>query len=403
MTTETTMARGTGAPPTPAAYSRDDEIRAAMPRFRPLTLLIGKPYPGERPMPFTPTTHLVTSSASLVLGTALSAGAVLAAGWWLVLLVPGWAVTLHGARNLRMMIYHQCAHRNMWRRARADAVLGRLIAGLLLVQSFERYKTEHVAEHHARHHMTLRDPTVQAFLIGLGLDPGMTRRRMWRTVIAKLVSPRYHARFFWARLRSYWQQASRRERVATVAGHAVPFALAAWLNAWPVLLLAWLLPLTVFFQVSNTLRLCVKHTFPPRGEQEQRSKEHFAGLTNSIFFGDVPPRPGPGSRRAWARWWLRLVTVHFPCRYLVLTGDTICHDYHHRRPMDPGWARYIHARQADIDAGHAGWPPYKSVWGGLVPAINTVFDSLAAADPGYYDPARLAQVNQRELFTAFDD
>jgi len=97
-----------------------------------------------------------------------------------------------------------------------------------------------------------------------------------------------------------------------------------------------------------------------------------------------------------------MLFVHAPTRYLVLTGDTVVHDYHHRYPSSREWADYLFARKRDIEAGHKGWPEYHEVWG-LVPAINYVFDSLAVADPAEYDIARLPHVSKRELFAAFDD
>ena len=57
----------------------------------------------------------------------------------------GWAITLHGMRNLRMLIFHQAAHRNMWGKQRADRLVGRIIAAGLVVQSFQRYSSEHTA------------------------------------------------------------------------------------------------------------------------------------------------------------------------------------------------------------------------------------------------------------------
>ncbi|MEU1407865.1 fatty acid desaturase [Streptomyces sp. NPDC005728] len=376
-----------------------------MPHTLALTLLTGKPYTGQRPLRLTPAAHLVAAGGSVLSGVALSGTAVTLAGWWLTLLVPGWAMTLHGARNLRMMIYHQCAHRNMCGRHRLDAALGKVIAALLMVQHFARYTVEHVADHHAVHHMTLRDPTVQAFLVGLRLRPGMTRRHMWRTVISRLASPVFHARFLWARMRSYAASGSWRERFAVGGAYLIVATAAIWSDRWLLLLVAWVLPMTLFFQISNTLRLCVKHTFPTRDVTERRSRAYFASLTNAVFLGE----PAPGSQlrgarrlRAWARWWLRMFTVHFPSRYLVLTGDTVCHDFHHRHPMSRDWANYIFARQADIGSGHRGWPAYRAVWG-LIPAINVVFDSLAAADPAEYDPTELTDIRGRELFAAFDD
>jgi hypothetical protein len=61
----------------------------------------------------------------------------------------------------------------------------------------------------------------------------------------------------------------------------------------------------VFFQISNTLRLCVKHTFPQPEERVRRGKDYFAGLTNAIFMEERPPAPGlsrTASVLAWTRW-----------------------------------------------------------------------------------------------------
>ena len=398
------------APAPPVAPISDAAVRDSMLRLpgflqMPLTLLTGKPHTGQRPLRLTPTTHLVCAFGSVAAGLTASGVALAAGGWWLAMLVPGWAMTLHGTRNLRMMIFHQCAHRNMWGRRRPDRVLGKIVAAVLVVQHFERYSAEHVTDHHALHHMTLRDPTVQAFLVSLELRPGMTRAQVWRRVIGKLVSPVFHARFLRARIRSYIHAASPVERTLTATGYAAVALAATALHAWTFLLVAWVLPLTLFFQVSNTLRLCVKHTFPHPGVTKRRGRAYFANLTNAIFLGEPAPSPvlrGFERVLAWARWWLRLLLVHFPARYLVLTGDTVCHDFHHRHPMSRDWANYIFARQADIDGGHRGWPPYREVWG-LIPAINLVFGSLSVADAAEYDRRRLAEASDCELFAAFDD
>ncbi|WP_219806426.1 MULTISPECIES: fatty acid desaturase [Streptomyces] len=387
-----------------------DPVRESMrrlPRFcaLPLTLLTGRPHAGQRPVRYTPTRHLLNAAVSMTVGLTLSSLALAAASWYLFLLLAGWAVTLHGARNLRMMIYHQCAHRNMWGRRRADHVLGRLIAAVLLIQDFGRYRDEHVRDHHALHHMTPRDPTVQAFLISLELRPGMSRRRMWRTVLGKLVSPAFHCRFLAARVRSYFHSAAPAWRVGTAAGLAALFLLSVWLDFWLVLLVAWVLPMTVFYQVVNVLRLCVKHTFPAPRQTPRKGREYFAGLTNAIFIGEAAPsRDLPPVRRAtaWLRWGARMLLVHFPARYLVLTGDTVVHDFHHRHPMSKEWANYLFEREDDHVRGTPGWPPYHHVWG-LVPAIDHVLASLRVADPDEFHPDRLAEVNRRELFAAFDD
>ncbi len=383
------------------------ESMRALPRLAqlPLTLLTGKPHIGQRPLRLTPTFHLLAAFANLIIGLAASALLLAGGGFWLCGLVVSWAVTLHGMRNLRMMIYHQCAHRNMYAKRGPDALIGKLCAALLLVQNFGRYSSEHVGDHHALHHMTLRDPTVQAFLISLDLHPGMTRAQMWRRLRGKLVSPRFHVGFAIARLRSFASGSDRTEKIMALSLYGAGIAAAALTGGWLVLLVGWLLPLFPLFQVSNTLRLCVKHTFPDRAVTTRVGKEYFASLTNAIFLGEaVPSAETRGLARigGWLRWTARMALVHFPARYLVLTGDTVCHDFHHRHPSTRQWANYIFARQRDDEAGHPGWPAYRAAWG-LSAAISLVFDSLSAADPDEFDVTRIRSVSKRELFAAFDD
>ncbi|MEV6979316.1 fatty acid desaturase [Kitasatospora sp. NPDC093806] len=403
-------APSTSSAPGAGADAAADPVRESMRRLPgplqlPLTFLTGRPLAGQRPVALSPGFHLATASLSVLAGAAVSATGFVLGAWFLLLLLPGWAMTLHGQRNLRMMVYHQCSHRNMFGRRRLDTVIGHAISALLVIQNFERYSREHVADHHAVHHMTLRDPTVQAFLISLDLHPGMTRRRMWRRVLLKCLSPRFHLAFALSRVRSFWHNGARAEKAIAVALYGGGGAAAVALGAWPAVLVVWFVPIGVLYQVSNTLRLCVKHTFPAPGTTVRRGREYFGSLTNAIFIGEPAPAPGLPAATAplrWLRWSARMTLVHFPTRYLVLTGDTVVHDFHHRYPASRQWHDYIFARQQDLVDGHKGWPAYTAEWG-LVAAINRVFDSLSAADPEEFDVARIRSVSKRELFAAFDD
>lgn len=402
-----------GTDPGPVASTTadtEDPIRASLARLPrvlqlPLTFLTGRPLADQRGVDLSPGFHLLAACLSILSGIALSAVALALGGWYPLLLLPGWAMTLHGQRNLRMMIYHQCSHRNMYGRRRLDATIGHLTASLLIIQNFERYSKEHVADHHAVHHMTLRDPTVQAFLISLDLHPGMTRRRMWRRLLAKCLSPRFHLAFATARVRSFWHNSARIEKTTALVLYGGGAVAAVWSGLWPAVLLIWAVPLIVLFQISNTFRLCVKHTFPAPDITVRRGKAYFASLTNAIFIGEAAPAPGLPPVRAltgWLKWTSRMLLVHFPSRYLVLTGDTVVHDYHHRYPASRQWHNYLFARQRDLAEGHPGWPAYTAEWG-LKAAVDRVFDSLAAADPDEFDVTRIRSVSKRELFAAFDD
>lgn len=371
----------------------------------PLTMLTGKPHAHQRGPALSPGFHLAAACASMCSGLAVSGTALRWGGWWSLLLAVGWAMTLHGMRNLRMMIFHQSSHRNMFGQRSLDKAIGYAISSLLIIQNFDRYSREHVADHHALHHMTLRDPTVQAILISLDLAPGMSTRRIWSRVLCTLVSPRFHTRFFISRVLSFTKKSARCEKALAAVFHLGMVMVTALTGWWTFLVVAWLLPLVFFYQVSNTLRLCVKHTFAPPGLQTRRGKSYFAGLTNAIFIGEQAPTTGPWSfQRAWqwVRWSLRMAFLHFPSRYLVLTGDTVVHDFHHRHPASKKWPDYTFARQQDQDEGTPGWPAYTHVWG-LRSAMNRVFHSISIADPTEYSRELIGSVSKRELFTAFDD
>lgn len=407
---KSTGVRGTdgASAPYPAHLMGPRESMARLPGWmqHPLTMFTGKALSGQVAPPWwTPTYHLCMGLLNLTAGLLIGGLGWFWGGAALFLLVPGWMVTLHSLRNLRMLIFHQCSHRNMYRKPRLDALIGELLASLLLVQNFRRYQREHITDHHGVHHMTLRDPTVQAFLLSLDVHPGMSRQQMWRRVLRKVISPVFHLRFAVARLQSFWIGATVRERTSAVVLHGGAVVGTAVTGNLLGLVLVWYLPLFLFFQVANVLRLCVKHTFPAPGTTVKKGKAYFGSLTSAVFIGEAPPEPGgpwwvAGWR--WTRWTLRMLFIHAPIRYMIITADTPVHDHHHRYPALQNWAHHLYARQADLDAGSPGWPPYTELWG-LAPAMNHIFDTLAKADPVEFDVNRIRNVSQRELFAAFDD
>lgn len=369
-----------------------------------LTAMTGKPLDGQRGWKWTPMHHLASSVLSLLAGIVGSSLALAHGGGAMVGLIPGWLTTLHGMRNLRIMIFHQSAHANLFGRRRADAAIGRAISALLVVEGFDRYRHEHVAEHHSVRHMTLRDPTVQALLVGVGLRPGLSRRECWRRLIAALISPLFHLRYAAARLRSHVDGASRAECLTSVCCLTALAAALTVSHTWVAFVVVWVVPLTVLFQVSATLRLSVKHVFPAPGG-DRRGRPYFANLTYAVFMGEpAPQRYGSTLERAsgWTRWAARMLLIHLPARLVVLTGDTVCHDFHHRYPRADNWANYMFARRDDASRGHPGWPPYREVWG-LTNAINLMFDSLSACDADEFAIAVSHSRHGTRLFEGFDD
>ena len=371
-----------------------------------LTWLTGKPLAGQRPWRLKPGHHLAASILPLLTGIGASIAVIEAGGPYLVALLVCWLLTTHGVRKLRTMILHQCSHGNYLGRKRIDTLLGEAIAILVVSQDYEDYKREHVGDHHSSSHMTMKDPTAQFVINTMMCCTDMTRAELWRRLLLTAISPGYHARALSGRFLSHWHRSSPGHVVAFVAALMIQGGLVYVTGSWMTYLLAWVVPLSILFNVSALLRLACRHVFPPMG-QVRKGRAAVAGYTHGIFLGDPVPtavQSRPRAVTSWSLWWFRLFFVHVPARLFVLVGDGPCHDYHHRYPRSKNWANYPFARADDLAAGHPGWPPYTEVWG-LRAAIDAVFASLRRADPQIYGSRSTgrAAMSVKDLVAAIEE
>jgi hypothetical protein len=352
----------------------------------PLSLLCGIPLAGQQPRWKRRPWHYVAGPiCCLAAGFTLSAAGLSAGGALMVVAVAaGWALTLHGARVLRQVAVHQASHQRFFGLPRLDQFIGRAATALLIMQDFSVYRTSHIRTHHGKGHMTAADPTTWA-LAAAGLFPGMSTRSLRRRLLLSLVSPRYHAQVLASRLRAWLLGPRSLLGRLLVAAVIAAWITLGWLVGWTAILVGWVLPITIFYQAAELLRLAVEHDFPKPG-QGKTGATHPAELSFAIFLGDPAPSPmlrGATKAKAWARWAVRLVGVHLPTRYLVLVGDTCVHDLHHRRPKTMEWPNYVYARDADARSPRPGSPPSRAVWTYRA-ALELVFNSMASCDPVDY-------------------
>lgn len=327
-----------------------------------LTWLTGKPLVDQRPWNLKPMHHLWGSLLPIAAGLTLGA-VVLNNGWWMLLLPVSWLLTTHGIRKLRVMIVHQCSHKNFLRNKLVDSVVGTVIAMSLVTQEYREYQDEHVGDHHSSNHMTMQDQTVQFLVLVLGMRVDMSRRQQWLRMLAGIFGPNYQAKATYARISSHFRNTPVWYRVLLIAFLSAQASAVTLLGLWPAFLVLWVFPLIVLFNAAATLRLSSRHIFPTE-ENPPKGRATLAAYTHGVFFGEpTPERDRPAARRAlaWGRWWLRMLFVHLPARLFVFVGDGPCHDYHHRFPRSQDWPNYIFARQRDVVAGHPGWPPYTEV------------------------------------------
>jgi fatty acid desaturase len=347
-----------------------------------LTWLTAKPAPDELNCERPATTYvgeaLLWIAGGLLLGVlALQATPAIACFLLPIALV---AIT-SGLGLFQVVVFHHCAHGTVFKDQRRNRDVGRLISALLLFKHFAAYKREHMLHHNARKLLTEEDEFADFVLEMCRLEPELPLADLWRRVLLNVVfSPDFHARFLLRRLRAALRStdpAANRIGIATWLLATGAFATTGHLAAFLIL---WVLPVTVLLQMATVGRILCEHRFPEPALIAARGREFVCRATAGVFPGSMPPALPANTLAgfaAWTAWWLDMLTVQLFARVFVLVGDAPCHDFHHRRPATKNWTDYIHARQADMDAGCPGYPlNYVETWG-LLRAIDENLATLS--------------------------
>lgn len=337
-----------------------------------LTQFTGKALPGQRPpMRRTPWTHLLGTAVCLAASMAASVALLhLGPAAW-IFLPLAWAWTAGRARNFMMTIVHHIVHGNFSGDVRLDRGLCEAIAIPLLFNDFDSYYDMHVVGHHGPAVATPDDP--EAYLLALGFRPGTSRKALWKHLRRTVVSPAFHLRFMAERLAGCFLRPQRPwRRSAALAFHLAVLGAVAASGSWREYLVAFGIPMTMFYNVSALLQFTSEHRWFLAPSAGAAGRARLAALTFGRFVGEAPPRHGADAG-AWLRFWIRMLCVHVPTRVFVWVGDMPQHDAHHRMPIHFDWANAEYARQADVDAGAPGWPVgYTEVWG-LGNALDEAF------------------------------
>lgn len=338
----------------------------------------GKALPGQRPvLRHTWASYLAVTLAVFFAGLTVSTVAVAEMfPLWYLALLGGWVLTVAGERMMVLVIAHQALHRRFSGRSPVDGFWGEVVTVLTVFHTFQDFKEEHFDNHHRREvFATEADPPVR-FLQDLGFRPGLSRSALWRRALIVFVSPVFYARGAVGRVASNLRGGTcRRAGFAVWGGFwlSLPF----WLpHGWLALVLAFILPVILFAQLSALLDRLGEHAWLTPRNPAYGHRFYTAAATSARFCGSpVPARTLPAGRQtvAWLSWTLRTLCYHLPARLLVIVGDLPNHDYHHRYPSTPDWTTAAYARQHDIDTGPEG-PPYQEVWG-MFTAIDRVFRS----------------------------
>lgn len=372
-----------------------DDVRATYRRFPAWTQHFwtwqtGKALPGQRPLVrHTWASYLAVTLTVFLLGLAVSTVAAAAMfPYWYLALLGGWVLTVAGERVMILVIAHQALHRRFSGKASSDRFWGEVVTVLTVFHTFQEFKEEHFDSHH-KHDIfaTEQDPPVQ-FLLDLGFRPGMSRAALWRRAWVVFLSPVFYWKGFAGRAVSNLKNGSWWRRLGFVVWGGWWLSLPFWFpNGLLVLVLAFVLPVVLFAQLSALLDRLGEHEWLSPRDPELGKRFYTAAATSARFCGSpVPARGAPARSQlvGWVRWTALTLFYHLPSRLLVVVGDLPNHDYHHRYPATPEWTTAAYARQRDIDTGPEG-PAYQEVWG-MGTAIDRMFRSWEGrlTDAGAY-------------------
>jgi len=373
------------------SYSLLEDPRAAMARRLPaavqplITRITAMPAPGERAHGVSTKGPLVDAIVRMGVGASLAAAAVAmdgAAAWLLYAL--GAILSVSGLGIVQVVLFHYCAHGAVFRSQKLNVLVGRAISIIFLFKYFDDYKREHI-QHHRSQKLITEEDEFATFVVGVcGMRPGMSRRALWLKLALNLVSPVFHGKFLYLRLKGNLVSGHPSHGWRFAAFWAAFLGLAAATGMEAELALAWLLPLTVFLQIATVFRILCEHRIPEPELLQSRGKSLIVEATTGVFSGRPLPAESARTVRGfalWTLWWLDLLTLKALARLLVLVGDASCHDFHHRRPGVKNWPDAVYERAADKAKGCPGYPGnYIDVWG-LMNAVDQNVRSLAAASP----------------------
>jgi len=267
--------------------------------------------------------------------------------------------SLSSMRKLQVVIVHHCSHSNFFsRKNKWNERLGSILSFMLFTEPFKAYQIAHIHDHHFTEHMTEKDPTVKFLFERVGLKPGMSVNQSTLKVLNCFLSPKFYLDTFKQRLLEQ-KQASVRYQFLLAAYWAAIFYVSIYFENLPLLTVSYTIPLFILYPISSALRLVVEHTFPEKNNNRRFDLGSHSYLTNAVFCGEEYPSI-PSEKILW---FIRMILIHLPSRFLILVGDTPVHDHHHRNPLYLDWPNYAFARKSEINSQNSGYSSYREVWG----------------------------------------
>lgn len=344
-----------------------------------VTWVSGCPADGQRPLVRrTKLVYTVEAFGGFLLYVAL--GALLwRTGLWYLL--PFVWLALCGRAWALFNIFHHATHRTLFESERANRTLAFWASLLSFSSSLDSYRKEHISSHHTRAICTYDD--LEAPFMPLGFPPGRPKSFYYRRLAWLIFTPWTYLLYTRYRLWD-WQRSEpwlRKGAVWLFAATLVGLAIVS--GQVPVLLMAYVIPMFVVFNVTGLVGTFSEHHWGTLIERPARLRMVLL-LQSRFLVDEAPARDLPLRRRVtgWTLWTVRLLGYHLPVRMAVLPGDSMHHDHHHRHPRTEQWTMSTFERHDHVKNGCPGFAdfPHSHAWS-LGEAIDRVFTRMSAAAP----------------------
>jgi fatty acid desaturase len=227
------------------------------------------------------------------------------------MILAGWVSTVHGSRKLQLNIGHACAHGTVTGDESRDRLMGQIIHFAVIANEFNAYQTSHTKIHHNWRVLATHDDPTFLSLAQAGIRPGIAKVELYRRLMCACFSPKFHALVLWDRINSHMMRAGT-YRVAFLTFWLSVFVGLTLSRSWLAFTIAVIAPLVWGYQTAQLLRFCVEHRLPTIPLRPRPSAE-MQELTDAIILRPTDP-------------------VDLTIRVLVLTCDSVAHDFHHYNP-----------------------------------------------------------------------
>ncbi len=289
-----------------------------------------------------------------------------------------------GLGLFQVVVFHHCSHLTVFGKREINILVGRLISVILLFKHFDSYRHEHMLHHSHNKLLTDEDEFADFVFQTCQLKAGEPINTLRMRVLLHIVSPIFHARFTYRRIRAAWGSPRRIDTAVGVTFWAGSALAATITGHGQMYLLLWVVPVTVLLQIATVGRILCEHSFPDLDIIRVRGRDLASHATGGVFAGSMPPAASAitlAGFAQWLGWWISMLVIQLPVRLVILVGDAPCHDFHHRKPASRRWTSYIQARQNDREASLTSKAGYHDTWG-LFQAIDATLISLSRLPPG---------------------